>query len=98
MIAPLSELLGTPVRFSSECVGKVSDKAVSELNDGDVLLLENTRFHTGEEANDPEFAGQLAALGDLYVNDAFFSRASGPRLYRGCRAPASGFCRARPPA
>jgi len=71
VIAPLSELLGTPVRFSSECVGKVSDKAVSELNDGDVLLLENTRFHTGEEANDPEFAGQLAALGDLYVNDAF---------------------------
>jgi len=81
VVAPLSELLGTPVRFSPECVGKLSDKAVGELNDGDVLLLENTRFHAGEEANDPEFAGQLAALGDLYVNDAFSAthRAHGRR-------------------
>jgi phosphoglycerate kinase len=69
--APLSDLLGTPVRFAGDCVGRLAEKAVAELKDGDVLLLENTRFHAGEEANDAEFAAQLAALGDAYVNDAF---------------------------
>ena len=71
VMAPLSEMLGVPVRFAGDCIGKLADKAVAELKDGEVLLLENTRFHAGEEANDPEFAAQLAALGDVYVNDAF---------------------------
>ncbi|WP_429910685.1 phosphoglycerate kinase [Glycocaulis sp.] len=71
VVAPLSELLGAPVRFAGDCVDKLAEKAVSELKDGEVLLLENTRFHAGEEANDPDFAAQLAALGDVYVNDAF---------------------------
>lgn len=71
VVAPLSELLGQPVAFANDCVGKSAEKAVADLKDGGVLLLENTRFHAGEEANDPEFAGQLAANGDLYVNDAF---------------------------
>jgi phosphoglycerate kinase len=69
--ARLSELLGSPVRFATDCVGPVAEEAVSELADGDVLLLENLRFHPGEEQNDPHFAAALAALADVYVNDAF---------------------------
>ncbi len=67
----LSELLGAPVRFATDCVGPVAEQAVSELSDGDVLLLENLRFHAGEEQNDPQFAAALAALADVYVDDAF---------------------------
>ncbi|MDX6375846.1 MAG: phosphoglycerate kinase [Gaiellaceae bacterium] len=67
----LAELLGTPVAFATDCVGPVAEEAVSTLGEGDVLLLENVRFHPGEEANDPEFARALAALADAYVNDAF---------------------------
>ncbi|MFD2236141.1 phosphoglycerate kinase [Aureimonas populi] len=67
----LSRQLGKPVGFADDCVGPVADGIVANMTDGDVLLLENTRFHAGEEANDDEFASQLAALGDLYVNDAF---------------------------
>ncbi|MFW6300867.1 MAG: phosphoglycerate kinase [Oceanicaulis sp.] len=68
---PLAELIGHPVKFVSDCVGPDARDAVASLGAGDVLLLENTRFHAGEEQNDPEFAGELAALADLYVNDAF---------------------------
>jgi len=67
----LAELLGTPVAFCDDCVGDAAAKAVSELPDGGVLLLENLRFHAGETANDPEFADALAELADAYVNDAF---------------------------
>ncbi len=67
----LAQRLGTNVRFADDCVGKVADAAVAELQDGDIVLLENVRFHAEEEANAPKFAQQLAALGDLYVNDAF---------------------------
>lgn len=67
----LSELLGAPVRKLDDCVGADVERAVAEMRDGDVLLLENLRFHPEEEANDPEFARRLAALADLYVNDAF---------------------------
>lgn len=67
----LEKLLGSPVRFSPECIGPVAEQAVSSMNKGTVLLLENVRFHQEEEANDPAFAKALAALGDLYVNDAF---------------------------
>ena len=67
----LAELLGKPVRFASDCVGEVAEHAVAALSDGEVLLMENVRFHREEEANDPVFAGRLAASCDLYVNDAF---------------------------
>jgi len=67
----LSELLGKPVRFVNDCVGESIEKAVASLKQGDVLLLENLRFHIEEEKNDPEFAKKLAALGEIYVNDAF---------------------------
>ena len=69
--AVLAKRLGQPVRKVDEVVGPEVEKAVSELKPGEVLLLENTRFHPGETKNDPEFARQLAALGDLFVNDAF---------------------------
>src|ERR1700749_3650994 len=67
----LSELMGKPVAFAEDCVGPKAEEAVARLNDGDVLLLENLRFHKEEEENDEEFSRQLAALCDLYVNDAF---------------------------
>ena len=67
----LSDVLGRDVRFADDCVGDTAEAAVADLEAGDVLLLENTRFHPGEEANDAEFADQLAKLGDVYCNDAF---------------------------
>jgi len=67
----LSELLGKPVKMAPDCIGPEVEKMAQELKPGEVLLLENVRFHPGEEANDPEFAKQLAKLGDVYVNDAF---------------------------
>jgi phosphoglycerate kinase len=69
--ARLSELLGKTVQFAPDCVGPEVEKMVSGLKDGDVLLLENLRFHAEEEKNDPAFARQLAALCDVYINDAF---------------------------
>ncbi len=62
---------GRPVRFAEDCVGAAVERAVAALKPGEILLLENTRFHKGEEANDPDFAKALAKLGDIYVNDAF---------------------------
>ena len=67
----LAKVLGSPVGFANDCVGPVAANAVAALKPGDVLLLENVRFHAGEEKNDPDFAKALAANGDLYVNDAF---------------------------
>jgi phosphoglycerate kinase len=69
--ARLSELLGQPVKTASDCVGPEAEAAVATLKPGEVLLLENVRFHPEEEKNDPAFARQLASLTDLYVNDAF---------------------------
>src|SRR5215471_3968133 len=69
--ARLSELLGKTVQFAPDCVGPEVEKMVSGMKDGDVLLLENLRFHGAEEKNDPAFARQLAALCDVYINDAF---------------------------
>jgi phosphoglycerate kinase len=63
--------LGVPVRFAADCIGGPAKAAVVDLKPGEVLLLENTRFHEGEEKNDPMFAASLAALGQVYVNDAF---------------------------
>jgi phosphoglycerate kinase len=69
--ARLSELLGQPVGFVEECVGEKAEQAVAALQPGQVLLLENVRYHNEEEANDPVFAEKLARLADVYVNDAF---------------------------
>ncbi|HEY0106378.1 MAG TPA: phosphoglycerate kinase [Rhizomicrobium sp.] len=69
--APLAKELGRPVGFAEDCIGDIAEAAVAKLKDGEVLLLENTRFHPGEEKNDPAFAKQVASLGDIYVNDAF---------------------------
>ncbi len=66
-----AESLGGPVRFVEDCVGPEAEKAVASLAAGEVLLLENLRFHPGEEENDPEFARGLARLADAYVDDAF---------------------------
>ena len=71
--ARLAELLGRPVQKLDDCVGPEVEAAVRAMQPGDVVLLENTRFHPEEKGNDPEFARQLAALADLYVNDAFGS-------------------------
>lgn len=67
----LGARLGVPVAFGSDCIGAAAREAVAALGDGGIVLLENVRFHREEEANDPAFARELAALGDLYVNDAF---------------------------
>ena len=72
LAAPLSRALGgRPVRFVPDCIGEQAEAAVAALAPGEVLLLENLRFHPGEEANDPAFADALARLADAYVNDAF---------------------------
>ena len=67
----LSELLGRPVQMATDCVGPAVEAQAKALQPGQVLLLENLRFHKEEEKNDPDFAKQLAALGEVYVNDAF---------------------------
>lgn len=69
----LSELLGKEVKIAPDCVGEEVKKMVDSMKDGDVLLLENLRFHAEEEKNNPEFAKQLSELGDIYINDAFGS-------------------------
>ncbi len=69
----LSKLLGRPVQMAPDCIGPEVEAMAKALQPGDVLMLENTRFHKGEEKNDLEMARQLAALGDVYVNDAFGS-------------------------
>jgi len=69
--AAAAEVLGRPVAFAEDCVGAKAEAAVAALRPGDILCLENTRFHKGEESNDPNFVAALAALGDLWVNDAF---------------------------
>ncbi len=67
----VEEILDQRVYFAADCIGDKAANAIAELNDGEVLLLENTRFHKGEEKNDPDFVTALAANGDIYVNDAF---------------------------
>ena len=67
----LSHVIKKPVGFAEDCIGEAAEKAVAAMKDGDILCLENTRFHPEEEKNDPAFVEKLAALGDLWVNDAF---------------------------
>ncbi|MDE8345860.1 MAG: phosphoglycerate kinase [Acidocella sp.] len=69
--ASLAGVLDMPVAFADDCIGPVAQNAIAAMQNGDVLVLENTRFHAGEEANDPAFIGALASLADIYVNDAF---------------------------
>jgi phosphoglycerate kinase len=69
--AVLSKVIKCPVAFADDCIGDATEKAVAAMKDGDVLCLENTRFHSGEEKNDPAFVAALARLGDIWVNDAF---------------------------
>ena len=69
--AALAQVINQPVKFADDCVGEVARKAVADMRDGDILCLENTRFHKEEEQNDPAFVAELAKLGDIWVNDAF---------------------------
>lgn len=71
IVSRTSEILGIPVKFASDCIGEIAEKAASDLQPGEVLLLENLRFYNEEEAGDVEFSKKLASLGDIYVNDAF---------------------------
>lgn len=71
LVAPLSYVLETPVRFGPNCIGEDAATAIRDVPAGEILVLENTRFHRGEETNDPAFAADVAALGDVFVNDAF---------------------------
>src|SRR5579871_6227819 len=69
--AAVSEVIKRPVGFTTDCMGDVAAAAIAKMKNGDVLLLENTRFYKGEEKNDPDIVEGLAKLGDIYVNDAF---------------------------
>jgi phosphoglycerate kinase len=69
--AAVADIIGRPVGFAEDCIGEAAEAAVNAMKPGDILCLENTRFHAGEEKNDPAFAAALAKLGDLWVNDAF---------------------------
>ena len=71
LLEPLAHAVGQPVAWADDCIGAPAEAAVAALEDGGILLLENVRFHPEEEKNDPAFAQALAALGELYVNDAF---------------------------
>jgi phosphoglycerate kinase len=71
VVPAVSEVIGKPVAFADDCVANQAETAIAAMADGDVLVLENTRYHKGEEKNDPAFVDQLAKLGDLYVDDAF---------------------------
>src|SRR6201987_246109 len=92
LIAPLSRAIGgRDVVFAEDCVGEAAKRVVAALRPGQVALLENLRFHKGEEANSPEFARALAELGDLYVDDAFSAahRAHAASAARAHRGPAA---------
>ncbi len=69
--AEVAKIIKRPVAFADDCIGEAAEKAIAAMKPGDILCLENTRFHKEEEKNDPAFVAKLAALGDIYVNDAF---------------------------
>ena len=89
VLPALEAALGVPVRFAGDCVGAEAESAVGALGAGEVLLLENTRFHKGEEANDPAFAKALAALGRRLLQRRLLGGAPGARLDRGAGAAAA---------
>src|ERR1700746_2275447 len=88
--AALAEVIKRPVAFAEDCIGEPAQKAVAAMKDGDILCLENTRFHKEEEKNDPTFVAELAKLGDIWVNDAFSAahRAHGSTEGLGHKLPA----------
>ena len=69
--AEVAHVIKRPVAFADDCIGEIAERAVSAMRPGDILCLENTRFHAGEEKNDKDFVAALAKLGDIWVNDAF---------------------------
>src|SRR3984885_14697711 len=69
--AEVAKIVKKPVAFAEDCAGPKAERAIAAMKNGDILCLENTRFHPGEENNDPGFVAQLAKLGDIWVNDAF---------------------------
>jgi phosphoglycerate kinase len=69
--AEVAHIIKRPIQFADDCIGDTAERAVAAMRPGDILCLENTRFHPGEEKNDPAFVAALAKLGDIYVNDAF---------------------------
>ena len=69
--AEVARIIKRPVKFADDCIGEPAEQAVAAMKPGEILCLENTRFHAGEEKNDPAFVGALAKLGDIWVNDAF---------------------------
>ena len=71
VVNAVARIIGRPIAFADDCIGAAAEKAVAALTPGDILCLENTRFHDGEEKNDTAFAAALARLGDIYVDDAF---------------------------
>ncbi|WP_127845992.1 phosphoglycerate kinase [Psychroflexus aestuariivivens] len=71
IVADVSDVIGVKVKFAEDCIGKVAEEAVKNLKPGEVLLLENLRFHDEEKKGDEEFAEKLSKLGDIYINDAF---------------------------
>ncbi len=71
VVSTLSEMIGKPVAFATDCIGPMAEAAISAMQNGDVVLLENTRFHAGDEKNDDTFIAELAKNGDLFVSDAF---------------------------
>jgi phosphoglycerate kinase len=71
LIAPLEKLIGSPIAFANDCVGEDAKTAAKALKSGEILLLENTRFHSGESDDCPDFSAQLASLGDIFIHDAF---------------------------
>ncbi len=85
----MAEVLGRAVGFADDCVGPVAEAAVAALHDGDILVLENTRFHTGEEANDPAFAAAARAARRPLRQRCVFRRPPRPCQHRGRRPPAA---------
>ena len=71
MAAEVAHIIKRPVKFVDDCIGEAAERAVAAMKPGDIVCLENTRFHPGEEKNDPAFVAALAKLGDIFVNDAF---------------------------
>ena len=69
--AELAKVIGRSVAFADDCIGEPAQRAIAAMKNGDILCLENTRFHKEEEKNDPAFVAELAKLGDIWVNDAF---------------------------
>jgi phosphoglycerate kinase len=91
----LGELLGKPVTFAEDCVGEPAERTLAALLAGQIAVLENLRFHKGEEKNEPAFAKRLAALGDVYINDAFprrTARTPPPQRSPICCPPTPGRC------